>query len=270
MSGEALNVVRRVYDALGRRDSAAVLALYHPEVEFDASGTAAGAMEGDGIYRGHTGLRRWARQWREVWDDYEETCEELIDAGDRVVAVVAGRGRGRVSGIDVAFPRAGVWTVRGGKVVRVEWYSTRAEALACAGVAVDRGTNVDLVRSIVAEWAAGDFDSSHWADPEIEFVIEGGPAPGRWRGRARIADGWRDFLGAWKEVREEPEQYIELDGERALVLTRLSGRGRSSGIELSSLGVRSAGMFHITGGKVTRLVFYFDAAQALADVGLAR
>ena len=91
MALEHLNVVRQVYDAIGRHDSAAVLALYDPEVEFDASGTDAGAMEGDGIYRGHEGLRRWARHWREVWDDYEERCEELIDAGDRVVAVVAGR-----------------------------------------------------------------------------------------------------------------------------------------------------------------------------------
>jgi ketosteroid isomerase-like protein len=57
---------------------------------------------------------------------------ELIDAGEQVIAVLSVRGRGRVSGIELEYRPAGVWTLRQGKVVRVVWFPTRDEALEAA------------------------------------------------------------------------------------------------------------------------------------------
>ena len=86
------------------------------------------------MYRGHEVLRRFFRQWREVWDSDEYDYDELIDAGDAGVSVVTQRGRGHASGLEVARTLAGVWTIRDGRVVRAVWFPTREEALEAAGI----------------------------------------------------------------------------------------------------------------------------------------
>jgi ketosteroid isomerase-like protein len=129
--------------------------------------------------------------------------------------------------------------------------------------------NLNLVRSIYAAWERGDYSSTEWADPEIEFVIADGPDPASWTGLAGMAEGWRGFLTAWEDYHFEAEEYRELDDERVLVLLQLSGRGNTSGLELGQMRAKGANLFHVRGGKVTRLVVYFDRERALADLGLA-
>jgi ketosteroid isomerase-like protein len=131
--------------------------------------------------------------------------------------------------------------------------------------------NVDLVRTIYAGWERGDFfGSADWAHPEIEFVrMEAPEDASPSKGLAGMADSFRDFLSAWADYRAEAVEYRELDDERVLVLVRQSGRGKTSGLEVGQLGVRGATLFQISGGKVTRLVLYWDRARALADLGLS-
>jgi ketosteroid isomerase-like protein len=129
--------------------------------------------------------------------------------------------------------------------------------------------NLDLVRSMHAAWERGDYSSVKWAHPEIEFVIADGPTPGSWTGLDGMAEGWRDFLSAWEELRIEVDEYRELDGERVLVLVHFSARGKTSGLELGQMRAKGAELFHVRGGKVTRAVAYWDRERALADVGLA-
>jgi ketosteroid isomerase-like protein len=70
-----------------------------------------------------------------MWENLEDNIEELIDAGDDVISIVTTRARGRASGVEVEWKdNAGVWTIRDGKVIRVVWLPTRAEALEAAGL----------------------------------------------------------------------------------------------------------------------------------------
>jgi len=127
MSQENVEVVRRIYDALGRPD--AVAALWHPEVEFDVSRDIWAAVVGGGHYRGPDGVRNWLLDLYGAWEQLDLDCEELIDAGEQVVSVLSVRGRGKASGIEVGYQPAGIWRLRGGKVVRVVWFATREDAL---------------------------------------------------------------------------------------------------------------------------------------------
>jgi ketosteroid isomerase-like protein len=129
--------------------------------------------------------------------------------------------------------------------------------------------NVDFVRSIYGPWGRGDFSSADWADPEIEFVIDAGPASGSWTGLAAMAEVWRNFLSTWEGYRTEVDEYRDLDDERVLVLLHVIGHGKSSGVELGQMRTRAANLFHVRGGKVTRLVLWQDQARGLAELGLS-
>ena len=130
--------------------------------------------------------------------------------------------------------------------------------------------NLDLVRSIYADWERGDFGhAAEWADADIEYVLAGGgPADGSWRGLDGMAEGFRNYLSAWEHFRVQADEYRELDDGRVLVLTWYSGRGKTSGLELGQIRSKGASLFHVRAGKVTRLVLYIDAERALADLGL--
>jgi ketosteroid isomerase-like protein len=82
-----------------------------------------------------------------------------------------------------------------------------------------------------------------------------------------MAGRYGDWLTAWEGFRAEPEEYIVVDGRRILVLVHNTARGRSSGLELEQRSV--ANYFEIEGGRVTRLVLFWDRDRALASVGLA-
>ena len=64
------------------------------------------------------------------------TTGELIEAGDRVFLTAHHRGRGRGgSGVEVDARLYSVYTLRNGKVLRIDEYADRAEALEATGLA---------------------------------------------------------------------------------------------------------------------------------------
>jgi ketosteroid isomerase-like protein len=131
--------------------------------------------------------------------------------------------------------------------------------------------NLDLVRSIYADWERGDFfGRSDWADPNIEFVLADGPDPGSYSGIASMAEAWANRLRAWDGFRATVSEYRELDEDRVLVLLRQSGRGKFSGLDIADMGHPwdGANVVHVRDGRVTRLVAYGYADRALADLGL--
>jgi ketosteroid isomerase-like protein len=128
--------------------------------------------------------------------------------------------------------------------------------------------NLELVRSIYADWERGDFSVAAWADPEIEFVGYDGPDPGEQTGVAEMAAAWAQTLAAWDDLRAVPSEYRELDRNRVLVFHRWTGRGRTSGLDVSEVFTKAACLFHVSNAKVVRLVCYWDFERALGELEL--
>jgi ketosteroid isomerase-like protein len=129
--------------------------------------------------------------------------------------------------------------------------------------------NLDLVRSIYADWERGDFSRADWADPAIEYARVGwGPEDGVSSGPNGMASVFRSWLSAWKDWKLVAESYLEVDGERVLVPYRFTGRGKTSRMDVGQLRTLGAHVFDIREGKVVRLTVYADRDRALADLGL--
>jgi ketosteroid isomerase-like protein len=125
--------------------------------------------------------------------------------------------------------------------------------------------NLDLVRSIYADWERGDFSRADWADPEIELVRPESVDGDALKGRDASAAGWRSWLGAWRDFRAEALGYRALDAERVLVFGRMRGTGSLSGTQTDT---ETVNLFQIRDRKVVRLVLYANKANAFAELGL--
>jgi len=132
MSPRNVESVRLAFDAVARRERAAFLPLCDPKVEsvplrdFPEFATTRGVDSVWDLFIALTGS----------WHEGALRPVELIDVGGgKVVAHAYGEMLGEASGATVA---ASVWQVvafDNGKMLRIEWFAERAEALKAAGLA---------------------------------------------------------------------------------------------------------------------------------------
>jgi ketosteroid isomerase-like protein len=85
-------------------------------------------------YRGHDGFRQWVADWEFAWADYRIEVQEVLDHQDLVVVVQRMTATGRSSGVQITRQDALVCGLDRGKVVRLDYYNDRAQALRAAGL----------------------------------------------------------------------------------------------------------------------------------------
>jgi ketosteroid isomerase-like protein len=131
MSQENVEIVRTAMEAFNLEGVDAVAEQIHPD--FETTTPSSLAVEPD-TYRGPEGVRRWFDAWEGTMDEIRFDVDELVDAGDRVVAVTRLVARSHTTGLEFEQGVAMVWTVRDGRAVRLDPYATRAEALRVVGL----------------------------------------------------------------------------------------------------------------------------------------
>jgi ketosteroid isomerase-like protein len=119
MSGEdtpargSVALVECLFEAFGRRDADALLALMEPEIEF--YGPTATVLNEGKCYRGHEGIRRYLSDVAELWESLEICPRSFREVGNHVV--VLGRVTARAAdGLELDTPAAWVWRIHAGKV----------------------------------------------------------------------------------------------------------------------------------------------------------
>jgi ketosteroid isomerase-like protein len=130
MSEENVELVRRYYAALNRGDQETVRELLTEDFVTDTSRRPVEPA----VLRGREASMTAAAAVREVWEELIVEPVELIPSGDRVLAIVDNRGRGRSSGAAVESRTGQLWTLRDGKLARFEYFGTREEALRVLGL----------------------------------------------------------------------------------------------------------------------------------------
>jgi ketosteroid isomerase-like protein len=130
--------------------------------------------------------------------------------------------------------------------------------------------NVEIIRSMYERWECGDLATPEFFDADVEYArIGDGGAPdavGTWQGLDEMWSAVVGYLGAWEEIRQIADRFVDVADGRVLVLDRQLARGRSTGIPVEH---EMAAIFTLnTGGKIVRFHAFWDRAEALEAAGL--
>lgn len=125
MSQENVELVRRIYDAWERKESAREFIAADLEYVNPSYAVEPGVLRG----------RKSLALVRDTYTDFELSVESLLDTdGDDVVVLAHYTASGPGSGVRVSGEHGYVWTVRDGVAVRFRWFQSHQEALEAGGL----------------------------------------------------------------------------------------------------------------------------------------
>jgi ketosteroid isomerase-like protein len=128
---ELLDAIHRMYDAMNRRDTAALAELRreHPNFSWESNADeldSPGRLEGDE-------LAAYSRELFQLFDELETEILERVDTGpEHVIFEVRHRVRGAASGVSVDRSEVHLWTARGDQIKSLREYRSVEEALEAA------------------------------------------------------------------------------------------------------------------------------------------
>jgi ketosteroid isomerase-like protein len=126
MTHNNLNVVRSIYDALGKGDVQNVMASMDPNIVWNeadnfpyADGNPYVGPEAvaDGVFK------RLASEW----EYFDVNVESMLDAGDSIVALGHYQGKNKSTSEEIDAQFAHVWKIRDGKAATFQQYTDTAQ-----------------------------------------------------------------------------------------------------------------------------------------------
>ena len=217
-------------------------------------------------YHGHDGFRRAMEQWLEAWKDFRVEPYEVRQAGDKIAVLFHQTGHGKDSSAQVEMDLGQVYTLRNGRIIRVQEFSDPRRALEAleAETPVERH-NADMLHRLVEAAGRKDYQAVLVdLDPEVE--IDDTDIP-----EATGGDSFLEWVARWDEAWEswriEDLETRAAGDDRAIALFQMVARGKGSSVELTRPDALVA---WFRDGKVAKLGYYNDQALALQAAGLSK
>jgi ketosteroid isomerase-like protein len=129
--GPNAEATRQAFERWNAGDRTPPVDQMDPEIEIH---TPIGVAFKGEPFRGHEGAREWLANLDENFDQWELRPEEFREEGDTVLVLGSIHTRGRGSGVVLDQEVGWVLRFRAGRVVRLQTYLDRDEALAASGL----------------------------------------------------------------------------------------------------------------------------------------
>jgi ketosteroid isomerase-like protein len=126
--------------------------------------------------------------------------------------------------------------------------------------------NVEIVKRSIAAYSGRDFEAMRamaHPDTKLDWSASRGLEAGIYKGVEEVMGFYRNFLDTFEKIDIEPDRFIE-SGDSVVVPNTAYLRGRD-GIETVA---RSAFVFELRDGLITRICLYQETQEALEAVGL--
>jgi ketosteroid isomerase-like protein len=258
---DALELTRRAYTALARREFEAVAAMFEPAGVWDMS------RWGLGSHGGERAILRFMHDWFGALEHYELPAEEAVATSPDTVLVIfrlIGRDRGAIERVNML--SAFVFRWRDGRIARVTAYPDLAEARARAaqvqGSAAHR--NIAVHSRIVAAIRSGTvpdgllaegFQVENRASAVTDYTYHGPTGLREW-----ASDVFENFAAG---ARYGVEEIVAAGADYVAAAFSIVGRGAMSG---EPLEFRWWGVTWFADGRATSSIGYARREEALAAV----
>jgi ketosteroid isomerase-like protein len=133
MSEENVEIIRTAFDLFNGRDWKSWEALHHVDMVVIPMKDWPDWPDAEAV----EGIEAWLKRvllLLEPWHEQRLEIDAMRTTGDLVVVSLRWVATGRESEIEVDMPLAGVYTMTGGKIARIEFFRDPSEALEAAGL----------------------------------------------------------------------------------------------------------------------------------------
>jgi ketosteroid isomerase-like protein len=125
VSQENIRIVQGAFAAYFRGDEQGLRAIVDPEVTVTTRPDQPDVSDHHGV----DGLIAFLGEWAEAWDEYTFEVQRVREVGDLVIASTRQRGQGKRSGVPIDDEVTFVFSVRNGRIVRLQMFGVEQQAL---------------------------------------------------------------------------------------------------------------------------------------------